>query len=159
MEKTISVEVGGDSDERLADLRKELEWRHAQIEGLRDVRSSAETGEREVHINVSQEQAQKHSFSAEQVGQVVAIALRGQNLRRFKTPEGEVDIKLRLQDADRENLDQLKRLVMYNDKGRPVELATIADFQWRRGPQHISRKNRKTTLRATAALDGEMTVN
>ncbi len=158
-DETISVELWGDSSELLADLSKDLEWRLAQIEGLRDVRSSAETGEREVHINVSQEQAQKHSFSAEQVGQVVAIALRGQNLRRFKTPEGEVDIKLRLQDADRENLDQLKRLVMYNDKGRPVELATIADFQWRRGPQHISRKNRKTTMRVTAALDGEMTVN
>ena len=157
-DETISVELWGDSSELLADLSKDLEWRLAQIDGLRDVRSSAEAGEREVHIKVSQEQAQKHSFSAEQVGQVVAIALRGQNLRRFKTPDGEVEIKLRLQDSDRENLDQLKRLVMYNDRGRPIELATIADFKWRRGPQHISRKDRKTTMSVTAALDGEMTV-
>ncbi|MEE9169099.1 MAG: efflux RND transporter permease subunit, partial [bacterium] len=157
-DETISIELWGDSSELLADLSKDLEWRLAQIDGLRDVRSSAEAGEREVHIKVSQEQAQKHSFSAEQVGQVVAIALRGQNLRRFKTPDGEVEIKLRLQDSDRENLDQLKRLVMYNDRGRPIELATIADFKWRRGPQHISRKDRKTTMSVTAALDGEMTV-
>ncbi len=47
---------------------------------------------------------------------------------------------------------------MYNDKGRPVELATIADFKWRRGPEHISRKDRKTTMSVTAAMDGEMTV-
>lgn len=157
-DETISVQLWGDSSELLADLSKDLEWRLAQIDGLNDVRSSAESGEREVHIKVSQEQAQKHAFSAEQVGRIVAVALRGQNLRRFKTPDGEIDMKLRLQDSDRENLDQLKRMVLYDDRGRPVELATLADFKWRRGPQRIFRKDRKTTMSVSASLDGEVSV-
>jgi len=158
-DETISVRLWGDSSELLADLSKDLEWRLSQVEGLRDVRSSAEAGEREVHIRVNQEQAQKHDFSADQVGRIVAIALRGQNLRRFKTPTGEVEMKLRFQSSDRQNLQQLQRLVLYDEQGQAVQLATLADFKWRRGPQNIRRKDRKTTMEVTAALDEKLSVS
>lgn len=155
---TVGIQLWGDSSELLADLSKDVAWRLAQIPGLRDVRSQAESNDREVHIKVNQELAQKHDFSAREVGQIVAVAMRGQNLRRFKTPTGEVDITLRLQDSDRETLDQLKRLVVYNDFGQPVELATLADFTWSSGPQQIKRIDRKTTIEITAALD-QISVN
>ncbi|MFQ5824896.1 MAG: efflux RND transporter permease subunit [bacterium] len=153
-EETISIQLWGDSSELLADLSKDVEWRLSKISGLRDVRSSAEGGDREVHIKVNQDQAQKHDFSAQDVGQIVAVALRGQNLRRFKTPTGEIEMKLRLQDSDRENLEQLKNLVLYDDFGKPVELATLVDFNWRKGPQSIHRVNRQTTMEVNAALEG-----
>jgi HAE1 family hydrophobic/amphiphilic exporter-1 len=152
--ETINIQLWGDSSELLTDLSKDIEWRLSKISGLRDVRSSAEAGDREVHIKVNQEQAQKHDFSAQEVGQIVAVALRGRSLRRFKTPNGEIEMKLRLQDSDRENLEQLKRLVLYNDSGTPVELATFTDFNWQRGPQRIHRVNRQTTIDVTAALEG-----
>lgn len=156
--ENISVQLWGDSSELLADLSKEAAWRLSKIPGLNDVRSSAEAGDREVHIKVNQEVAQKHRFSAQDVGQIVAVALRGQQLRRFKTPSGEIEMKLRLQDTDRENLEQLKRLVLYDDAGKPVELATLADFNWRKGPQSIHRVDRQTTMEVTAALE-ELSVN
>ncbi|MFQ6114409.1 MAG: efflux RND transporter permease subunit, partial [bacterium] len=153
-EETVSIQLWGDSSELLAELSKDVEWRLSKISGLRDVRTSAEAGDREVHIKVKQDQAQKHDFSAQDVGQIVAVAMRGQNLRRFKTPTGEIEMKLRLQDSDRENLEQLKRIVVYDNSGKPVELATLADFSWSRGPQKIHRVNRQTTIDVTAALDG-----
>ncbi len=152
-EENISIQLWGDSSELLADLSKDVEWRLSKIPGLMDVRSSAEAGDREVHIKVNQEQAQKHDFSAQDVGQIVAVALRGQNLRRFKTATGEIEMKLRLQDSDRENLEQLKNLVIYDDSGQSLELATLADFNWRKGPQSIHRIDRQTTIAVTAALE------
>ncbi|MFQ5753094.1 MAG: efflux RND transporter permease subunit, partial [bacterium] len=152
-EETVTIQLWGDSSELLADLSKDVEWRLSKISGLKDVRSSAEAGDREVHIKVNQDQAQKHAFSAQDVGQIIAVALRGQHLRRFKTPTGEVEMKLRLQDSDREYLEQLKRMVLYDDFGKPVELATLADFNWRRGPQSIHRVDRQTTMAVTAALE------
>ena len=157
-DETIAIQLWGDSSELLAELSKDVQWRLAQIEGLKDVRSSSEIGDREVHIKVDQEQSRKHDFSARQIGQIVSVALRGQNLRRLKTPTGEVEMKMRLQDSDRQSLDHLKRLVVYDNSGRPVELATLANFSWRRGPQHISRVDRQTTVSVNAKLDG-LTVN
>jgi len=79
--------------------------------------------------------------------------MRGQNLTRLKTPTGEIELKLRLQESDRESLEQLKRMVLYDDLGKPVELATLADFSWRNGPQHIRRVDRQTTVEVKASLD------
>lgn len=151
--ETISVQLQGDSSELLAKVSKDLEWRLSKIQGLKDVRTSAEGGDREVHVKVKREQAKKHNYSAEDVGRIVAVAMRGQNLRRFKTPTGEIEMKLRFQDSDRANLDQLKRISLYDDSGNPVELATLADFNWRKGPQTIHRIDRHTTLEVTAALE------
>ncbi|MFQ5639371.1 MAG: efflux RND transporter permease subunit [bacterium] len=152
-DETISLQLWGDSSELLAELSTDLVWRLSKIPGLKDVRSSAEGGEREVHVKVNQEQARKHNYSAQDVGRIVAVAMRGQNLTRMKTPTGEVDMKLQFQETDRANLEQLKRISLYDDDGNPVELATLADFTWRRGPQMIHRVDRQTTLAVTAALE------
>jgi HAE1 family hydrophobic/amphiphilic exporter-1 len=152
-EETISLQLWGDSSELLAELGEDVKWRLSKIAGLRDISTSVEGGDREVHVKVNQEQAQQHKFSANQVGQIIAVAMRGQNLTRFKTPTGEIEMRLRLQDSDRENLEQLKRMVIYDDFGKPVELATLANFNWRRGPQQIRRIDRQTTIEIKAGLD------
>ncbi len=152
-DQTISVQLWGDSSELLADLSQDLEWRLSKIPGLKDVRSSAEGGDREVHVKVKSEQAQKHDYSAQDVGQIVSVAMRGRNLRRLKTPRGEIEMKLRFQDSDRTNLDQLKHISLYDESGNPVELATLADFNWRKGPQSIRRIDRQTTMEVSASLE------
>jgi HAE1 family hydrophobic/amphiphilic exporter-1 len=54
--------------------------------------------------------------------------------------------------ADRETLDQLKNLPLHARNGRTVKLASLANFQIRRGPRNISRENRTTSLGVTANL-------
>ena len=78
-EETISIQLWGDSSELLADLSEDVKWRLSRIPGLQDLSSSAEGGDREVHVKVNQEQAQQHKFSATEVGQIIAVAMRGQN--------------------------------------------------------------------------------
>lgn len=151
-DQSVSVQLWGDSSERLAEISREVAWRLGQIPGLADVRSSAEAGDREVHIRVNQEVARNHGFSTQDVARVVAVAMRGQTLQRFKTPTGEVDMKLRFRDADRTNLEQLKQITLYNDAGQPVQLAALADFTWRRGPRAIHREDRQTTMSVSAGL-------
>ena len=63
----------------MADLSEDVKWRLSRIPGLQDLSSSAEGGHREVHVKVNQEQAQQHQFSATEVGQIIAVAMRGQN--------------------------------------------------------------------------------
>jgi len=152
-EETISIQLWGDSSELLADLSEDVKWRLSKIPGLQDLSSSVEGGDREVHVKVNQEQAQQHQFSATEVGRIIAVAMRGQNLTRLKTPTGEIEMKLRLQESDRGSLEQLKRMVLYDDLGKPVELATLADFRWRNGPQRIRRVDRQTTVEIKASLD------
>jgi HAE1 family hydrophobic/amphiphilic exporter-1 len=88
----------------------------------------------------------------------VSAALRGVRLRKFKTKEGEVDVRVEFQDVDRQNMDQLNNLPLIDDQNRLVKLTSIADFNVTRGPQAIRRDNRVTGMHISANLK-DITIN
>jgi HAE1 family hydrophobic/amphiphilic exporter-1 len=154
--ESIRVTLNGPASVVLADLAGEVARRLSRIEGLRDVRSEARRGEKEVRVVVDRQRAHQYGVSSEAVGQTVAAALRGQTLRRFRTPTGEVEMRLLFQDADRQTVDQLRTLSLpaRNDaEARPLPLDAVARFDVSRGPRTIERENRSTMVGVTAGLD------
>jgi HAE1 family hydrophobic/amphiphilic exporter-1 len=111
-------------------------------------------GDEEVLVVVDRLRARQYGFSSEQVARSVTVAMRGQNLRRFRTAEGEVEMHLRFQDSDRRSLDDLRNLPIYGPQDRPVKLASLAHLNVRRGPQSIRREERRTMMGITAHTDG-----
>ena len=76
-EDGIRIKLIGKSSEELAHLSKEVAWTLSKIPGLRDVRSEAEGGEKEVHVIVDRERGKQYGFSTRQVANVVSAAMRG----------------------------------------------------------------------------------
>ncbi len=160
--ESIRVTLSGKSSEQLAELAKEVEFRLAQVNGLTDIRSEARAGDREVRVVVDRDRARQYGFSSQQVAATVSAAMRGQNLRRFRTDDGEVEMRLMFQDTDRQTMDQLRALPIRrtseNGTGQ-ISLAALADFEVRRGPRAIQCENRATMIGVTATLDGDLTSN
>jgi HAE1 family hydrophobic/amphiphilic exporter-1 len=151
-EQSINVQLTGQSSEQLADLSRDVAWTLSQIDGLTDVHSGAAVGEEEVHVKVDRVRARQYGFTPEQIATVVSAAMRGVNLRRFRTEHGEIDVRLEFQDSDRQTLEQLQNLPLFNGGDQPVKLATLADFSVERGPREIERVNRVTSIEVTANL-------
>jgi HAE1 family hydrophobic/amphiphilic exporter-1 len=149
---SIRVQLTGKSSERLSELSRDVAWSLSQIPGFSDVRSEAEIGEKEVQIVVDRQRARQYGFTTREIASVISAAMRGVNLRKFHGESGEIDIRLEFQEKDRETLDQLKNLPLHARNGRTVKLASLANFQIRRGPRNISRENRTTSLGVTANL-------
>ena len=152
--ESVRVTLTGESSQRLAEYAEQVEDILSRIEGFKGVRSEATQGEREVHVVVDRERARQYGFSTQQVAQTVAAAMRGQNLRRFRTETGEVAVRLQFQDDDRESLDNLRNLSLLRSGTETVRLASVADLRVRRGPRSIHREDRVTLLGVTAQLDG-----
>jgi HAE1 family hydrophobic/amphiphilic exporter-1 len=150
----INVQIEGKSSSQLASLADEVEWVLSNVEGLIDVRSEADLGEEEVHVVVDRDRAGQYGFSAQDVAATVTVALRGQRLRSFRTGEGEVDMRVKLQKEDQRSLEDLKNLPIFNQNGQSVRLATLANFSTRKGPQNVHRENRKTMIDISADVDG-----
>lgn len=150
----VRITLSGESSELLADLSKDVAEVLSRVPGLVDVRSEVETGDEEVLVVVDRERARQYGFSSEQVARSVTVAMRGQNLRRFRTPEGEVEMRLRFQDSDRQSLDDLRNLSVYGAQNERVALASLANLTVRRGPQQIRREERRTMMGVTAHTDG-----
>ena len=155
-ENGLQITISGESSQRLAELSYEMADVLSRVEGFRDVRSEAELGEEEVRIVVDRERARQYGYSTQQVASTVSTAMRGYNLRRFRTPEGEVDMRLAFQDSDKQSLDNIRNIsVQSQDAERdPVKLAALADIRTSRGPQSIQRENRITMIGIKVELDG-----
>jgi HAE1 family hydrophobic/amphiphilic exporter-1 len=152
--ESVRIRLVGKSTDELVKLSQEVAWSLAQIDGLTDVRSDAEVGEKEVQVVVDRVRARQHGLSAQEVANVVSAAMRGIRLRSFRDQDGEVDMRLEFQDSDRQTIEQLRNLPLYSGEGRPIKLASIADFHIKRGPHEIRREDRTTSLGVRANLDG-----
>ncbi|NBB72770.1 MAG: AcrB/AcrD/AcrF family protein [Bacteroidetes bacterium] len=158
--ESIRVTLSGKSSEQLAELAKEVAFRLSRVDGLTDIRSEARAGDREVRVVVDRDRARQYGFSTQQVASTVSAAMRGQNLRRFRTDDGEVEMRLMFQDTDRQTMDQLRALPIRRTRANgsgQISLAALADFEVRRGPRAIQRENRATMIGVTATLEDELT--
>jgi HAE1 family hydrophobic/amphiphilic exporter-1 len=164
--KSIRVTLSGPSSEVLAGLSQDVAALIERTTGLADVWSDATRGEKEVRVVVDRERARQYGFSSREVGQVLSSAMRGQPLRRFRTTNGEVEMRLLFREADRQSLEDLRTLPLHRtgavrDEGAAgpaqVPLGALARLEVARGPRSISRENQATMVGVTAAL-GDLTM-
>ncbi|MEX1121891.1 MAG: efflux RND transporter permease subunit, partial [Balneolales bacterium] len=141
----IIVYLIGESIDVLEGLTTETIRRLKEIEGITNVRPEAEMGRDEVQIMVDRVQANRFGLNSREVASTVSGAMRGQNLRRIRGPEGEVDVILAFQNADRQNLDDLRALTVGSAGGETVSLSSLADFNINQSPGTIRRENRETS--------------
>jgi HAE1 family hydrophobic/amphiphilic exporter-1 len=150
--QSVTVQLIGKSSEQLAELSRDVAWTLSKIKGLTDARSEAEIGEEEVHVIVDRDRAKLYGFSTQEIAQVVSAAMRGINLRRFHNEDGEVEMQLEFQDTDKQTLENLQNVPLFNGRNEPIKLASLADFSVKRGPRTIHRENRTTAISVTAHL-------
>lgn len=150
----LRILVSGESSERLIELSHEVADVLSRVEGFQDVRSEAEAGEEEVRVVVDRERARQYGYSTQQIASTISRAMRGFNLRRFRTPEGEVDMRLAFQDTDKQSVTDLQNILIQRPEEDPIKLAALASFEPSRSPRYIQRENRITMMGVKIGLDG-----
>ncbi len=152
--EAVRVFVQGESMEVLEELADQVEWRLSQIEGFADVESEAESGRDEIRLTIDHTRSRNFGLTANDVARAVSGSVRGQNLRKIRGPESEIDVVLALQNSDRQNMADLQNLPIPIGNNQTISLASLASFEQKDGPGQIIRQNRKTSLGIRVNLDG-----
>jgi len=155
----FSLQISGDSTEVLNDLGDEVVRVLASVEGLKDVRTDAESGEQEIRVAIDRDRAASQGLTAQDIAQMISIAMRGENLREFRGEFGEVAVNLAFRENDRQSVEQLKDLPLFTPDGRRVSLGSVANFSMGRSPETIQRTDRQTSVMVTASMEGEATMD
>ncbi|HUO82223.1 MAG TPA: efflux RND transporter permease subunit [Gammaproteobacteria bacterium] len=142
----FSVQLSGDSTERLAELAESLLRVLAGVDGLYGLRSEATAGDAEVRIVVDREKAMAAGLDTLQIAQVVGTAMRGDQLPEFRGTTDEISVRLAFRDSDRSTLADLADISLYLPTGRTITLGSVADFRIERGPRAIQRVDRQTAV-------------
>ncbi len=151
----FSLQVSGDSTEILNEIGIDVTRMLTTIEGLEDVRSDAESGDREVRISVDRVRAAAVGLTTEEIARDIGVAMRGQELREFRGDSGEVKVRLAFRESDKQSLEQLADLPLYSPDGRRVSLSTVANFRVDSSPDTIRRTDRQTAIVLSANLEDE----
>jgi HAE1 family hydrophobic/amphiphilic exporter-1 len=151
--KRIAFQIVGTDTEVLARLGEEAKQRLEGIPGLHDVFTSAESGGEELYVNLDRDLAARYGVPLIQPANVVGLTYRGQRLPRFRTPDGEREMRLTLDEKKTESLSQLRNLPLWTTDGQKVPLASVAQFKMVPGPERIQRDNRVTSVWVGARYD------
>ena len=156
---SFSIQIAGDSTSRLNDLSVDVIRTLESVEGLENVLSDSELGEREVRVSIDRTRAAAVGLTAESIAQTISIALRGQNLSEFRTDSGEVAIRLAFRADDKQTLEQLADLPLYTDEGQRIALGSVANFRVGYAPDNIRRQDRQTAVVISANLGKDTTLD
>jgi hydrophobic/amphiphilic exporter-1 (mainly G- bacteria), HAE1 family len=155
----FSLQISGDSTTRLNELAAGVTRLLTGVEGLRDIRSDAESGEREVRVTVDRVRAAQAGLTTRKIADAIALAMRGRNLREFRGETGEVEVRLALRESDRQSIDQLADLPLYTPEGRRIALGSVAAFEVGHAPDAIQRTDRQTAVVLSANLADDTTLS
>ncbi len=152
----ISVNIMGDDSQTLSALAQEARRRLLARDEFSEVFTDMDQSREEVQIRLNRVLARKYNVSPQSVAGVLGVVVRGQRIRGYRTPEGEVDVWVRLRPDDREDMNDLRSIVVGSGpNGEEIRLDQVASFDIVKTPSSIRREDRQTYTWISAVYTGE----
>ena len=149
----FSLQISGDSTSVLNELGTDIARALSSIDGLRDLRSDAQNGGKEVRVVIDRARAAAVGLTTQDVADTVAIAMRGEDLREFRGESGEVSVRLAFRDDEKQSVEQLASLPIFTPDGDSITLGNVARLHVANAPDAIRRTDRQTSVVIRGNID------
>ncbi|WP_346683890.1 efflux RND transporter permease subunit [Megamonas hypermegale] len=100
-----------------------------------------------IHLELDQDKLRSMGISSQVVAQMLYTEITGATAAQFYTGDRTIDIVMRLQDKDRDNLDEVRNLPIYLGQYGYVPLEQIAKISYRAEDGVIWRRDLKPTIK------------
>jgi HAE1 family hydrophobic/amphiphilic exporter-1 len=144
--KRIAFQLVGEDSSVLARLAEDAKTSLGEIPGLTDPFASTQEGGLELFVDLDRDLATRYGIPLTQPADVISLTYRGRRMQRFRTAEGEREMRVTLDETRTESLSQLRALPLWTADGEKIPLASLASFEVKPGPERIQRDNRMTSV-------------
>jgi HAE1 family hydrophobic/amphiphilic exporter-1 len=144
--KRVAFQIVGEDTEIITKLAEEAKQRLEAIPGLYEPFVGHDEPGQEIHVEVDRELASRMGVSPMQPAEVVGMTFRGRRMQRFRTEDGEREMRVTLDEQEQETVSQLQNLPLWTEDGQKIPLASMAEFKQVPASQNIQRDNRMTSL-------------
>lgn len=156
----MQVHLSGPSTEMLTKLAADIVPVLSQIKGLEDVRSEISDGQFEMQIQLNNEELQRQGLDASEVAQAVTLALRGTNLRTYRSDEqGELQLRVLYDEKVSHSPAELAAIPVLVKDNVVITLAQVAELKVEPLLSEIRRFNRQTTLAIGMNMNKDLTMD
>lgn len=122
-----------------------------EVPGTRNVRISQDMGKPELAVEVDRAKAASLGLSMNDITTAISTLFQGNTSTEYREEEDGYDVLLRLDEAYRRSLEDIRRSELMMPSGKTVRLDTIADVVEITGPVSIDRMNQERQI--TVQLD------
>lgn len=152
--KPINIEITGDEFELLANTSDRLKryLDSLQIGGVEELKSDFQSDKPEIVLNIDRERANREGISTTQISNSLRAALFGLEVSKFRDPDDDYPIMIRLKEDQKNNINTLMNLnITYRDMNmngqiRQVPLSAVADIRYSNTYAGIKRIDEKRVV-------------
>ena len=135
----LEIVVSGNDLGKLQQISDELLEKMKGIEGLIDLKSSMEEGYPEIQIIFNRALLASQNMTINEVGNQIRNKVEGEIATKFIERDREVDIRVRVSESFRNNIEKIKSMSIKNGLGINVPLKAIAHINISEGPAEVRR--------------------
>lgn len=148
-ESPVEVKIFGKELSVLKGVGESIAEACRDIPGLRDVELSLKDTKPEIRIKVDREKAARLGLTVGAIGRTVKEAFLGIVASRYRIGGDEYDLRVRLQDLDRNSISDIRNINIPSPLGHQIPLYQVAEIEFGRGPVEITREDqeRKVTVK------------
>ncbi len=149
----VAIQVRGNDVAILQPLAERIKLELESIAGVEDIRLDFIPGKKELQIRVDRDAAALVGLSNLDVANYVRTAYAGTIASVIKSPRGEIDVRVKFADHQRDGRGRLESLMIRTQDGRLVALREIASIEERVGDATVNRVDGKRTITVLANVD------
>ncbi|MCB9476446.1 MAG: efflux RND transporter permease subunit [Deltaproteobacteria bacterium] len=153
----IAIEVRGKEADVLLDLADRVREELASIDGVEDVRTDYVPGKKELQIHTDPAATAMLGLTHQQIASHVRAAFYGIPATTLKAEREEADVLVKFQDSMRDNIDNMRALMIRTADGRDVALGEAATVTEELGGAAVRRIDRKRAITVLANVNEDKT--
>jgi HAE1 family hydrophobic/amphiphilic exporter-1 len=150
----VEIVLFGDELEELRAASLDVVRELSSVEGLTDLRSSLEAGNPELQVVFDRERLAGLGLDMSVLSETLRQRVLGSVPTRFKEADRQIDIRIRNQESDRADLEDVRQLFVPGPGGQSLRLLSVADVKLDRGPAEIHRLQQQRAAIISANVRG-----
>ncbi|MEZ7526196.1 efflux RND transporter permease subunit [Cloacibacterium normanense] len=125
-----------------------------KVPGAVDPELSTDTGNPEIRVNFDRDKMAALGLNVASVGQVMQTAFNGNTDGKFKAGEYEYDINIRLDESNRNSIENVRNILFKNAKGEQIRLSQFANVDMSSGPSLLQRRDKSPAVKVLSKVVG-----
>ena len=142
----VAVKIFGDDLNTLSEEAGRVEKLIQNIEGVQDLNVEKVTGLAQIQVTFNRDRLAQYGLSVAEANKILRAAFAGSEAGVVFDEEKRFGLVVRLDKDYRQNLDDVKNLLVALPSGGQIPFDNIADVEIKSGPAQVSRENTKRRI-------------
>lgn len=150
----LAVRIYGENFHILRETAEQVKDVIAEVKGAADVQMEQFTGQNYIQIILKRERISRYGLNIKDIQKTIETALGGMSIGQIYEEQKRFDIFLRFKSEFRNDIDQIRNLLLPLPSGGQIPLAQLADVDETTGPRVINRESNKRFITVQCNIRG-----